>query len=263
MKNEIDRIVQTVDKAIEKSNALLIEQWKDGIATPIPFDLKDDLSPVTKTDKQIDTEIRKIIAENHPEHSVMSEESPVENNEDSVYKWIIDPIDGTTQFIRGMRFFGTQIAVMRENEMIVGVSNAPALGERIVAVKNEGTKLNGKPVRVSNIGTLNKSFFAYGDVKYFAQTNTLQQLLRLCENSWGNRGFGDFWSYHLVAQGKIEAMLEAKTKIWDIAAISLIVSEAGGTVSDFAGNPIDERSTSIVASNARIHDLILSELHGA
>ncbi|UCE07200.1 MAG: inositol-phosphate phosphatase, partial [bacterium] len=108
---------------------------------------------------------------------------------------------------------------------------------------------------------LNKSFFAHGDVKHFAQTNTLQQLIHLCKNSWGNRGFGDFWSYHLVAQGKIEAMLEAKTSIWDIAAISLIVTEAGGAVSDFAGNPIDEESTSIVASNARIQDLILSELH--
>jgi len=261
MKNEIDKIVQTVNKAIEKSSALLIERWKDGIANPIPFDLKDDLSPVTETDKQIETEIRKIIAEDHPDHSVIGEELGVENNEDSVYKWIIDPIDGTKQFIRGMRFFGTQIAVMRENQMIVGASNAPALNERIVAVKNEGTKLNGKPIRVSNIDTLNRSFFSHGDIKYFAQTNTLQQLIRLCTNSWGNRGFGDFWSYHLVAQGQIDAMLEAKTSIWDIAAISLIVTEAGGAVSDFAGNPIDEKSTSIVASNARIHDLILSELH--
>ena len=261
MENEIDKIVLTVNKAIEISNGLLIEHWKDGIANSIPFDSKEDLSPVTKTDKLIETEIRKIIAENHADHSVIGEELGVENNEDSGYKWFIDPIDGTRQFVRGMRFFGTQIAVMYENQIIIGASNAPALGERVVAVKNQGTKLNGKPIRVSNIDTLNKSFFSHGDVTHFAQTNTLQQLLRLCENSWGNRGLGDFWSYHLVAQGQIDAMLEAKTKIWDIAAISLIVSEAGGAVSDFDGNPIDERSTSIVASNARIHDLILSELH--
>lgn len=261
MNNEVDKLVQTVNEAIEKSNALLVEQWKSRIANLIPFDSKNDLSPVTKTDRQIETQIREIIAKNHPDHSVIGEELGAANDEDSVYKWIVDPIDGTKQFIRGMRFFGTQIAVMRESQTIVGASNAPALGERIVAVKNGGTKLNGKPIRVSNIDTLNRAFLSHGNVRYFAQTNTLQQLLRLCRESWGSRGFGDFWSYHLVAQGKIEAMLEARTSIWDIAAVSLIVTEAGGAVSDFAGNPIDEQSTSIVASNAWTHDRILAELN--
>jgi histidinol-phosphatase len=260
MKDDIDKIVQTVNKTIEKSNALLIEQCNNGIANPHSFDSKDDLSPVTETDKQIETEIRKIIAEEHPDHGVIGEELGVKNNESSAYKWIIDPIDGTQQFIRGMRFFGTQIAVMRESQIIVGASNAPLLSERIMAVKNEGTKLNGRPIQVSSIDKLDMSFFSHGEVKFFAQTNKLQQLIHLCKNSWGNRGFGDFWSYHLIAQGKIEAMLEAQTSIWDIAAVSLIVTEAGGVVSDFAGNPIDEKSTSIVASNARIHDLILTEL---
>lgn len=260
MKDEIEKIVRTVNKAIEKSDALLVKHWRNSSANPIPFDSKADLSPVTEADREIETEIRSIIAEDHPGHSVVAEEFGVENHEDSVYRWIIDPIDGTKQFIRGMRFFGTQIAVMREDQLIVGASNAPSLGERIVAVKGEGTKLNGKPVRVSDVDTLNKSFFSHGDVKYFARTSKLQQLLWLCENSWGRRGFGDFWSYHLLAQGKIEAMLEAETKIWDIAATALIVTEAGGRVSDFAGNPISLESTSIVASNSHIHDEILSEL---
>jgi histidinol-phosphatase len=260
MRDEIDAIVRTVNRAIERTDVLLMEQWKSAVRNPIRFESKFDRSPVTETDKQIEREIRAMIAQDHPGHSVIGEELGTTDDNGSRYRWILDPIDGTKQFVRGMRFFGTQIAVLREGEIIVAASNAPALDERVLAVKRGGARLNGQPLCVSDVKTLDQSFLAHGSIRHFDRTSSLPALLRLCQEAWGNRGFGDFWSYHLVAQGKIEAMLEAQTSIWDIAAVSLIVTEAGGTVTDFAGNLIDEKSTSIVASNGLVHDAILSVL---
>jgi histidinol-phosphatase len=265
-KNELEDLVNTALAATEKSNDILMKHWTkyhDRKQYNMEYTTKEDLSPVTQLDLEVEKNIRDLVLTKYPGHKIVGEEFGEEEAQykTSPYIWIIDPIDGTANYIRKLRYFATQIAIMHEGEVIVGISNAPALGETLVAFKNGGAFLNKERVHVSKVRWLQNSFLIHGSIKYFKQIKKLSQLIKLDENSWSMRGFGDCWSYHLLASGGIDAMLEAKTKIWDIAAVSLIVKEAGGRVTDIYGNPLSLRSTSIIASNGLIHDEILSIIH--
>jgi len=256
----LKKIADTALSAAQNTTRILMENWEKYRNPKNPemqFSSKSDLSPVTKIDYETERIIREIVLKNHPLHKIIGEEYEEEGIKSSPYLWIIDPIDGTKHYVRGIRTFATQIAVMYENEVIVGVSNAPALNETILAVKNKGAFLNRKRIHTSNIKNIQDSFISHGSVNYFNKNKMLPQLVKLCEHSWGNRGFEDFRSYHLLASGRIDAVLEAKTKVWDIAAVSIIVKEAGGKATDFDGHPIRSDSTSIVATNNYIHDEIL------
>lgn len=261
---DLENIVNTALAAASNSNDILMKHWRkyhNQKQRKIAYTSKKDLSPVTKLDFDVEETIRNILRENYPEHIIVGEELGEEQNKRSPYMWIIDPIDGTKSFIRGLRYFATQIAVMYEGEVVVGISSAPALDEILVASKNGGAFLNKKKIHVSKVDRLQKSFISHGNIKYFNKIKKLPQLIKLYEHSWGARGFEDFWGYHLLAKGGLDAMLEAKTKIWDIAAVSLIVKEAGGKVTDIEGHPISFDSTSIIATNRLIHDEILSIIH--
>lgn len=132
--------------------------------------------------------------------------------------------------------------------------------ERIYAQKGHGAFQDGKKINVSNIKKLNEAYMSYGDIKYFQEINKLSNLLSLVGVTRGHRGIGDFWSYHLLAQGKIDMMLEAKTKIWDIAAVRVIVEEAGGRMTDITGGLVTKETTSIVATNGRLQEIVLKML---
>lgn len=258
-KESLEKIVNTAQQAVISSSKILMRYWckYQNQERSMEYSPKEDSSPVTNVDYKVERAIRNVVLRNHPLHRIMGEECVKEGTEDSPYLWVIDPIDGTKQYVRGLRYFATQIAVMYENEVIVGVSNAPALDETIVAFKKGGAFLNGKKVHVSKVGRVQDCFISYGNIKYFNKNKKLPHLVKLCERSWASRGFGDFWGYHLLASGRIDAMLEAETKIWDIAAVSLIVKEAGGRVTDFEGTPLSYDSTSIIATNGLIHNEIL------
>jgi histidinol-phosphatase len=247
--------LKTALKAVKKAEGIVLKYYSKELRTR----LKEDKSPVTEADTNAERVIVETIKESFPDHDILAEESGQENRK-SEYLWVIDPIDGTKNYTRRIPLFATQIALMKGNDLILGVSNAPAINELMYAEKGKGAYLNQKRVNVSSISDLSKSYMIYGDVKYFEKHGKLSQLLSLIEQTQGHRGIGDFWSYHLLAQGKVDTMVEAETKIWDIAAVKVIVEEAGGKVTNMIGESVNRGSNSIIATNGLLHTAILSKL---
>lgn len=236
-------------EAVKKAEAVILHYWEDGVRAK----LKPDQSPVTLADIEAEKVILEYLRSNFPDHSFLGEESGEDvHNQD--FLWVVDPIDGTKNFLRKLPLFATQLALFRKGELVLGVSNAPILKELIYAEKGKGAMMNDKALQVSKLSKLSEAYMSFGGIHYFQQTKQLDKLLALHEKTRGHRGIGDFWSYHLLAQGKIDLMLEAKTKIWDIAACALIVEEAGGRVTELSGKPISLESTSILASNGLLHE---------
>jgi histidinol-phosphatase len=176
------------------------------------------------------------------------------------FTWIIDPIDGTKSYVRKNPLFATQLALMHDGELIIGISNAPLLHEVMYAEKGRSCFLNDEPVHVSDVDSIGEAYLSHGSLKYFTKLNKMDQLLKLANASRQTRGIGDFWAYHLVAQGKIEAMIEPRIKLWDIAAVSVIVHEAGGRLTQLDGKPIGPQITTALATNGLLHDTTVTAL---
>jgi len=224
----------------------------------IKVDIKPDMTPVTLADSGAEKIIINTIKQKFPEHGFIGEETGTQNKE-SEYQWIIDPIDGTKNYMRKIPLFATQIALMKNNEIILGVSNAPALNELIYTEKDKGAFMGEKQLKVSSITSLSDAYLSFGSPKYFEKNGHTKALLSLANKVLSNRGIGDAWSYHLLAQGKIDIMVEASTNIWDIAAVKIIVEEAGGKVTTLTGGPVDKNTHSIIATNGKLHDLVARE----
>lgn len=239
-------------EAVKKAEEIIMKYYSDDLT----WQKKSDLSPVTIADTEAEKVIIETIKNSFPDHAFIGEESG-NDNINSKYQWIIDPIDGTKNYTRKIPLFATQIALLEDGEIILGVSNAPAMNEMIFAEKGKGAFRQEKSIHVSNIQDLSDSYFCFGGIKYFKKHNYLDSLLKLTENTSGHRGIGDFWCYHLLAQGKIDIMVEAETKIWDFAALKIIVEEAGGKITDIQGNRITKDTTSIIATNKNLHDSVL------
>lgn len=223
----------------------------------VPSKTKADLSPVTIADEEAEKIIRNSIAKAFPEHTFYGEEgSKVNLDNHRGYTWIIDPIDGTKSFMRGNPLFSTLIALMKDGELILGVSNAPALQECLAAQKGYGCFLNDQPMHVSGISALEDAYFSHGGINHFEKRGLTSSLIKLAQAVRWERGIGDFWSYHLLAQGKLDIMIEADTKLWDIAALKVIVEEAGGTFTQLDGKPITGASTSALATNSVLHETV-------
>lgn len=242
-------------EAAKKAEKIILKYYKEDIEV----DIKGDLSPVTKADVKAEKEIIDTIQSQFPSHGFLGEES-VQDIRNEEYLWIIDPIDGTKNYMRKIPLFATQIALVKDGELILGVSNAPALKELMYAEKGSGAYCNGHRIRVSTIKDLNKSYMLFGGVEYFEQHNSFKNLVSLINNTQGHRGIGDFWSYHLLAQGKVDIMIEAQTKIWDIAAVKIIIEEAGGKVTNIKGGQVDLNTNSILATNGNLHQTVLDYL---
>jgi len=238
--------------AANKAEKVIMKHY----AGEITYAAKSDMSPVTIADTEAEKVIIETIKDSFPDHSFLGEESGDQESE-SEYQWIIDPIDGTKNYSRHIPLFATQIALLKNGEIILGVSNAPALKELIYAEKGKGAHFQEKNLIVSNIAELSDSYFCFGGLKYFNKHNHIDALLELVSKTLGHRGIGDFWCYHLLAQGKIDIMIEAETKIWDFAALKIIVEEAGGKVTDIHGNKITKDTTSIIATNRNLHDSVV------
>ncbi|MBU1975776.1 MAG: inositol-phosphate phosphatase [Nanoarchaeota archaeon] len=230
--------------AARKSEDIIMKYFSEGFEVRI----KEDMSPVTQADTEGEEVIKKVISSAFPDHGFIGEEHGTERS-DSDYQWIIDPIDGTKNFARGIPLFGTQIALMHKGELVLGVSNAPALKELMYAEKGKGAFLNGKKVGVSSVDKLSDAYICYGNLPRFETIKKMGALLGLIEKTQQPRGIGDFWCYHLLASGRIDIMIEATTALWDIAAATIIIEEAGGTVTDITGKPVDKDTTSIIAAN--------------
>ena len=223
----------------------------------IKVELKDDETPVTLADRGAEKVIRDTISRAFPDHGFLGEEFGTQEGT-SPYMWIIDPIDATKNYIRKIPIFGTQIALMKGDELILGVSNAPLLNELLYAEAGGGAFLNGEPIQVSDVSQPKDAMICHGGLNWFIEKGTFPGIYNLINNTARSRGFGDFYMYHLVASARADAVVEAAISIWDIAAITVIVREAGGKVTDIQGQSVTKETASLVATNGVLHSTVLN-----
>ena len=225
-------------------------------------ELKEDETPVTLADRGAEKVIRETIKQAFPDHGFLGEEYGVEEG-DSPYVWIIDPIDATKNYIRKIPIFGTQIALMKDEELILGVSNAPLLNELLYAEAGNGAFLNGKPIQVSDVAHPKDAMVCHGGLKWFVEKGTFSGVYNLINDVARTRGFGDFYMYHLLASARVDAVVEAAISVWDIAAATVIVREAGGKVTDIQGQAITKDTDSLIATNGVLHNTVLNYFSNA
>jgi len=221
--------------------------------------LKADKSPVTEADIRCETAIRALLEARFPDYGFFGEETAARGM-DAENLWLVDPIDGTKAFVREYPMFSTQIALMRRGEIVLGVSSAPVYGEVAFAERGRGAYLNGQALAVSQIAELESAALSTGNLKSLAGGAQWGRYGQLVARVNRIRGYGDFLHYHLLASGKIDAVIETDVNILDIAACVAIVSEAGGCFTDLGGAPITLQSTSVLATNGRLHDAVLAAL---
>jgi histidinol-phosphatase len=221
--------------------------------------IKADKSPVTEADVETEKTIRSIIAARFPDHGFYGEETG-SSHLDAECVWVVDPIDGTKAFVREYPMFSTQIAMMRGGRLVVGVSSAPAYGELAYGEIGVGAWLNDRPIRVSDVGTIEDAALSTGNLKTLATGPRWPAFGRLVGRLSRIRGYGDFLHYHLLASGKLDAVVESDVNILDVGACAVIVEAAGGRFTDLEGEPLGLGSSSVLATNGRLHDSVLAAL---
>lgn len=241
---EQSEFLQTAIKAAQAAEVVIRKYYLSNIE----IEIKEDRSPVTVADVETEKAIKAIILEAFPEHGFYGEETG-KTNADADYLWLIDPIDGTKSFVRQYPMFSTQIALMHKGELIMGVSNSPMFQEMAWAEKGCGAFMNDKPIQVSDIQALDLCALSTGNIATLAATPSWDGLSELIRSVSRIRGYGDFFHYHLLASGKIDIIVESDVNILDIAALSVIINEAGGVFTDLKGNGLDLDTTSVLAAN--------------
>lgn len=239
-------------------------------ALDLRVESKPDLTPVSDADTAVEREIRALLAAHRPGDGLLGEEygeQPATGPDGR--RWVVDPIDGTKNFVRGVPVWATLIALLEGDRPVLGLVSAPALGRRWWAARGAGAfagpdATSGAPIRVSGVTTLADASFCYSSLTGWEEAGRLDAMLQIMRDSWRSRAYGDFYGYMLLAEGALDVMVEPELSLWDIAALVPIVTEAGGTVTDLAGRPAPagdgSGQHSAVASNGALHDDILSRL---
>jgi histidinol-phosphatase len=239
--------LELAQRLADAADAISLPRFRSGLAV----ETKADLTPVTEADHAVEAELRRILHEEQPEDAILGEEEGA--NGSGERRWVIDPIDGTRNYTRGIPVWATLIALELDGVVQLGLVSAPALGRRWWAERNGGAFADGERVRVSAVSRIEDavlSFAIENDVPAVAQ------------RAWHARGFGDFWPYMLIAEGSVDGAVDAiGVSEWDLAAVQVIVEEAGGRFSDREGEARIDRG-SAVASNGLIHDELLAALAG-
>ena len=217
---------------------------------------KSNKSLVSKADIGANRIIIKTIKKNFPEHSILSEETGFEDNK-SDYKWVIDPLDGTHNFLHEIPIFGTSIALEYKNKVILGVLNFPLLKQTAFAEKGKGAFVNGKRINVSNMGKLDYSFISV-DYGQYDRKRRLKMLESFGDQNVDFRSFGSaVYELLLVACGKSDAYIITSTNEWDVAAGILLIEEAGGRITDLTGGNWDFKKNNFIMSNGKLHNKIM------
>jgi histidinol-phosphatase len=221
-------------------------------ASGLVIEHKPDMTPVTEADRAVETALRRHLAEAHPGDAVLGEEHGVTG--DATRRWILDPIDGTRNFARGIPVWATLIALEEAGEVRVGVVSAPALARRWWAERGEGAFAGGEAIHVSSVEHVEEAVLTFAlDVP----------LPEIAFRAWHTRGFGDFWAHMLVAEGVVDGAVDSDgVAEWDVAAIRIVVEEAGGRFSDFSGEARLDSGTAIT-SNGLLHDDLLAAVAAA
>lgn len=223
--------------------------------------LKPDQTPVTQADREAEQAIVARLRASFPDVGFLGEEYGAQGGQGR--RWIVDPIDGTANFVRGIPYWATLLALEEDGEVTLGVVHAPATGDLLWARRGRGAFANGRPLRVSTVDRLADAMLVHSSLNYMKKLGDRpwRGFLRLVDATSRQRGFGDYFGYTFVLRGQAELMIEGDLKPWDLAPLKLLFEEAGGRLTDFAGTPTIYSGT-VVASNGRLHDAALAVLNG-
>jgi histidinol-phosphatase len=231
----------------DAADTISLPRFRSGLA----FETKADLTPVTEADRAVEARIRELLAAERPKDAILGEEEGPSG--DGARRWVVDPIDGTRNYARGIPVWAALIALEEDGAVQIGVVSAPSLGRRWWAERDLGAFVNGDRIGVSAISEIAQAVLS---VSY---ENPLPQL---ASRAWHARGFGDFWAHMLVAEGAADGAVDAVgVSEWDLAAVQVIVEEAGGRFSDFSGASRIDSGTAL-SSNGLLHEELLAALAG-
>jgi histidinol-phosphatase len=226
---------------------------------------KPDLTPVSEADRAVEDAIRSRLARERPGDAILGEEQGATG--EGPRRWIVDPIDGTMSYVRGVPAWATLLALEIDGQMDVGVVSAPALGRRWWAARGSGAFADGDPIRVSEVQRIEDAHVCAPNERYFESGNRPRQpgmaegWRQITRRAWRPVGFADFWGHMLVAEGAADVMVEPILSLWDVAALRPIVEEAGGRVSDLTGDGWADDAP-CVTTNGLLHDEVLAVLRG-
>lgn len=251
-----NRLQEFLTVALDAARAarVLILSYYDG---KFEIEIKADQTPVTVADRGAEQIIRDTILKAFPDHGIFGEEYGAQDT-DSEYLWLVDPIDGTKSFVKRYGMFSTQIALMHRGDLIMGVSCAPAMDELVWATRGGGAFDKNGPLQISSINSIAQSSISTGNIQTLAASNRWPALGRVLAVANRTRGYGDYYHYHRLAAGQLDAIIESDVNILDIAALYVIVTEAGGVFTDLEGAEIDLQTRSVMAANPALH-VVLSD----
>jgi histidinol-phosphatase len=231
-------------------------------AVDLAVSAKPDLTPVSDADLAVERAIRDELAARRPSDAVLGEEDGETGT--GRRRWVIDPVDGTKNFVRGVPVWASLIALQEDGVVTAGVVSAPALGRRWWAARGLGAFSGGslgaaRRLQVSGVASLSDASVAYSSLTGWEEQGRLTGLLQLSREVWRTRAYGDFWSHVMVAEGAVDASFEPEVSLWDLAALQVVVEEAGGRFTDLTGAPRPDGG-SAVCSNGLLHDRVLAAL---
>lgn len=253
--NDLDLATELADLADSIS-------YRHFVAQDFTVETKPDLTPVTECDRAVESAIVERLNRDRPDDSVLGEEFGSQGS--SPRRWIVDPIDGTKNFVRGVPIWATLISLYDGNDPIIGMVSSPALGRRWWAETGHGAFTSAlgesaKRIHVSDIGSFDDASMSYSSLSGWKDLGVLDEFLGLCDRLWRTRGYGDFYSYMLLAEGAVDIACEPELELYDMGALVPIVVEAGGTFTNTAGvdGPFGGNA---LASNSRLHERALDAL---
>lgn len=239
-------------------------------AGDLRVDTKPDLTPVSDADTAVEQEIRALLRAERPDDGLLGEEYGEQSGaRPGGRQWVIDPIDGTKNFVRGVPVWATLIALLEGGQPVAGLVSAPALGRRWWGALGEGAyagpdQASGAPIQVSAVAELTDASFCYSSLDGWEERGRQPAVLQIMRDAWRSRAYGDFYGYMLLAEGALDIMVEPELSLWDVAALVPIVTEAGGAFTDLAGQPVPGAAApggiSAVATNGPLHTGVVARL---
>jgi histidinol-phosphatase len=251
----LDRALAAATAAARAAGALALRYYTSGFEVTI----KPDRTPVTQADREAEQAIVDALGRAYPAWGFLGEELGARGAKD--VRWIIDPIDGTRNFVRRVPVWATLLALEEHGEIVAGVIHNPVTGDLYAARRGGGARRNGERVHVSDVSDLWSATLLHAGLRLYREAGVWDGFVRLVDATERQRGFGDYMGYTLVAEGKGDFSVEVDLKPWDLAPCKILVEEAGGRFTDLAGRPTIYSGTAL-ASNGRLHDVVLTLLRG-